>query len=296
MNLIRKRQLIQSILCISILLWVDPLRGEDIPKPHILQQDANCHQLLSLCQVNGEPLLMMLDTGATHTVLHKESAKRVPGIIRIDTRGLDIKGNSNQCPDLVQANLSAGGTSFDNHIILIFDLQPIRSMMAEKIDGILGMDVLSKLPFTIDQRNGSHWGEPSDPKGWVKLAGQHDPFGRFFTTIHSQEQPIQLLLDTGCTLTQLPANSGKAGTVGTCKVRLSDINTAQTSSRPLAAIGKIQLAPGVPAQQIRPNICTSKEPSLLGLDALRDISLCHKPSTEQPGGHFFIRPLPAETP
>ena len=58
-----------------------------------MNRDARCKQVLVTCLINGTPMRMMLDTGATHTVLHTESAARVPNAQWIDTSHIQFKGN-----------------------------------------------------------------------------------------------------------------------------------------------------------------------------------------------------------
>ena len=45
-----------------------------------MTQDARCKQILVTGLVNGQPVKMMLDTGATHTVLHTGSAEKLKGV------------------------------------------------------------------------------------------------------------------------------------------------------------------------------------------------------------------------
>ncbi len=67
-----------------------------------MSQDARCHQVMVTCLVGGEPLRMMLDTGVSHTVLHKESAARLKNVHRPDTSMMDFKGNARQRPEYSQ--------------------------------------------------------------------------------------------------------------------------------------------------------------------------------------------------
>ena len=126
-----------------------------------MKQDARCHQVVVTCLVNGAPMRMMLDTGATHTVLHEESAARVPQAHWVDTSKMQFRGNSSQQPKLLLANLQTGPAESENHPVMVMNLGAVRSMMAEAIDGIIGMDLLGQLPFTFDMRSKEcYWGIP----------------------------------------------------------------------------------------------------------------------------------------
>ena len=111
-----------------------------------MTQDARCKQVVVTCLINGQPMRMMLDTGATHTVLHEESATALKNARWIDTSQMQFRGNSSQRPKLLVAQLLAGPAESSEHPIMVMNLGAVRSMMAEKIDGILGMDILNAVP------------------------------------------------------------------------------------------------------------------------------------------------------
>jgi len=121
----------------------------DIPASidlNTMVQDARCKQVLVTCLINGRPMRMMLDTGATHTVLHDESADGLKNARWMDTSRMEMKGNSTQRPRVLLASLQAGELAEPQHPILVLNLAGVRGMMAERIDGILGMDILGRLP------------------------------------------------------------------------------------------------------------------------------------------------------
>ena len=145
------------LLCLLLLL--QPVQAETTPQPEpdlmSMTQDARCHQIVVTCLINGSPMRMMLDTGATHTVLHAESAARVPQAQWIDTSKIKFRGNSSQQPRLLAAALQVGPALSETHPIMVLRLDAVRGMMAEPIDGIVGMDILGQVPFTFV--NGPTW-------------------------------------------------------------------------------------------------------------------------------------------
>lgn len=245
-----------------------------------MRQDANCRQILAVCRVNGTPLLMMLDTGASHTVLHTESAAKLRGTAKVDASAIQIRGNAQQRPELLLADIEAGGASFPRSLALALDLQAVRSMMHEKIDGILGMDILSRLSFTINQQQGSCWGTPgaAGQAPPIPMQGRRDAFGRLIATVHCQGKPVEALLDTGCTVSQFPAAVWPTEAGKSHAVRVGDVNAASTVSKPVAKRGDLELAPGAAQKDLQPGICAEGEPALLGMDALRDFALIHTPA------------------
>jgi len=258
-----------------------------------MRQDANCRQTVAVCRVNGTPLLMMLDTGASHTVLHTGSAAKLRGAAKVDTSAMQIRGNAQQQPELLLVDIEAGGSSFPRSLVLALDLRGVRSMMHEKIDGILGMDILSRLSFTINQQQGSCWGTPSTV-GQAKpipMQGYRDAFGRLVATVHCQGKPVEALLDTGCTVSQFPAAAWPTEASKSHAVRVGDVNAARTVSKPMAKRGDLELAQGAAQKDLQPSICAEGEPALLGMDALHDFALIHTPA----GGFRLLPATPFAT-
>lgn len=262
----------------------------------VIRQDAKCRQMLAECLVGGVPMLMMLDTGASHTVLHRESAAKLPNARKVDTSKMQINGNAAERPELLIADLETGGGDFRNCLMLSLDLQAVRSIMEEKIDGILGMDILSRLAFTLAPGSaasaGSHWGAPApSPQRLVPIQGRKDAYGRLLTHAQCQGKKLEMLLDTGCTVSRVPLSACPAGTVGMRSEQIADIQGARVISSPCLAPADIELAPGVWRRALRPGIGNEGDTPLLGMDALEGNVMVHKPSPE-PGGRFFFLPAP----
>ena len=169
-----------------------------------MNQDARCKQVLVTCLINGAPMRMMLDTGATHTVLHTESAARVPNPKWLDTSFMQFRGNSAQRPKMLLASLYAGPAESEVHPLMVMDLSAVRSMMAEPVDGILGMDMLQHIPFTFNLKTGEmHWGLPSGLE-LVPLNAVPDGTGRVVVQARCGGKELPLLLDTGSSVTRVP--------------------------------------------------------------------------------------------
>lgn len=252
-----------------------------------MSQDARCHQVMVTCLVGGEPLRMMLDTGASHTVLHKESAARLKNVHRPDTSMMDFKGNARQRPELLTAALQAGPLKLDGHTCLVMDLTPVRTAMATPPDGILGMDVLGLLPFTFDQRNAAfYWGLPKKVQG-VQMNGHPDHYGRLLVDAECMGKKLELLLDSGSTVTRMPAELWPAGVAEAATVQVGDVNSAARLQVQLGKPSDLTVAPGVVLSAVNP-VLTPGQPPVLGMDALRDVALVHVPVKGSPCGVFFI--------
>lgn len=257
--------------------------------------DARCKQIVTTCLVAGQPLRVMLDTGATHTVFHTESAKQLQQVRWVDTSHIQFNGNANQRPEMFIAPVLLGPGDFDSRPLLALDLSGVRSMMAEKIDGIIGMDLLNSLPFTFDfQTNHFYWGAPESAQ-LFPLAGQRDPNGRITLTVASGEKTFPLLLDTGSSVTRIVERNWTPGRGETIQAQISDVNAAAHISTIEGKAGTLTLAPGVESEAFHPLMGGEEEPAILGVDALKGLILVHLPlnnniqsSREECFGSFFI--------
>lgn len=252
-------------------------------------QDARCRQVLVTCQINGVPMRMMLDTGATNTVLHSGSLSKLKKPMKMDTSHIQFSGNAKERPDVYLLNVVIAGNRVPNHPVMVLSLDGARSLMAEQIDGIIGMDFLGALPFTFDVASGKlHWGLPEGPLKLSPLYGSKDGGNRLFMNILCDGKPYEILLDSGSTITRLPQSAWPAGAAHTTDLSVSDVNDAAAISATVGKPGVVQLAPGVQLEGVTPVFCGEEEKGILGMDILSRVRLIHVPSTSQASGCFFI--------
>lgn len=254
-----------------------------------MNQDARCKQVLVTCLVNGAPMRMMLDTGATHTVLHTESAARVPNAQWIDTSMMRFLGNSAQMPKMMLGSLHAGPAESEMHPFMVMDLSAVRSMMAEPIDGILGMDMLQHIPFTFDLKAGEmYWGLPSGVE-LVPLHATPDGTGRVVVNARCGGKEMKLLLDTGSSVTRVIGEQWAPGAGAEIGAQIGDIDSRQGIKVMEGKPGDIELGPGVFAKAVAPILCKAGDgPTILGMDGLNGVILVHIPKEGSPGGMFLL--------
>lgn len=263
----------------------------EVPTPSAdlmtMTQDARCRQVLVTCLVGGEPLRMLLDTGASHTVLHKDSAAKLKNVHRPDISMIQFKGNARQRPELLTGTLQAGALTLPEHTCLVMDLTPVRAAMATPPDGILGMDVLGIQPFTFDQRNSTfYWGLPKKAQG-VQMNGRPDRFGRLIVEAECRGKKLELLLDSGSTVTRMPADLWPAGVEKTTSVHVGDVNCDTHVQVQLGKPADLAVAPGVVLSAVQP-VLTPGQPPILGMDSLRGVALVHVPVKGSSCGVFYV--------
>lgn len=265
-----------------------PARG-DAADVMTMVQDARCKQIVVTCLINNQPMRMMLDTGASHTVLHTESAAGLRGVQWVDTSAMPFRGNSRQRPGMLMAPLHVGPSTVSRHLFMVLDLSAARGAMAEQIDGILGMDVLGGLSFTFDQREGKfHWGIPEGVQA-VPLRGKQDKFGRLIVEAKCQDKPLELLLDTGSSVTRVRAEDWAPGAGQEIEVQVGDVDEAARISIMQGAVADLEVAAEMELKGVTPIFGREGEPPVLGMDALRGAALIHLPAGSSPHGGFFLQ-------
>lgn len=288
------RMKIRSLFLMGLLSFgladAEEQKLEVVPDVDVMTmvQDARCKQVVVTCLINDQPMRMMLDSGATHTVLHKESAERLEGVQRIDTSAMQFRGNSQQRPEMLMAPLLAGPARFPQHLFMVLDLSAVRGAMAEPIDGILGMDVLGSVPFTFDQRkNAFFWGVAAGAE-LVPLRGKQDRFGRWMVQAVCQGKPLVLLLDTGSSVTRVHEADWTPGPGEVIEAHVGNVDKSARISIREGAAADLDVAEGIMLRGVKPIFGQPGEPPVLGMDALRGAVLVHLLTEASPYGAFYL--------
>lgn len=122
----------------------------------ILKLDEGFHLAVNIC-INDKPAWMLIDTGASKTVLDKERAKNFLQKEKFqehDNLSIGL-GTSNMKSHLVTIKkISFGKIENRNYTTVVLDLSNVndayRKIKQKPIDGILGSDLLKKYKAVID--------------------------------------------------------------------------------------------------------------------------------------------------
>lgn len=284
-------------MMLPMLIMLTAVWGNTPPPSHqqalpadleTMHRDTRCGQVIVTCMIGEQPMRMMLDTGASHTVLHQESTRQISQIRWLDTSQMHFQGNAAQRPKIAVSSLQVANISVPEHPFMVLNLEAVRSAMETRIDGILGMDVLGALPFTFDLKTNSfYWGTPKEGKV-EQLRGKQDCMGRYIVHAQCCGKQIPLLLDTGSSVTRVREEDWLPGVAGSVSAQTGDVNT--TASRQLLT-GKpahLEIAAGIELKDVTPILMQDNLPPVLGMDALKDQVLIHMPTEDSPYGVFLL--------
>jgi hypothetical protein len=118
-----------------------------------IERNQTFGTILVGAQINGQAAVLILDTGSNVTIVSPEiSGLRVPDLKRVGTpiKGSGFVGNARWG----SVNLSIATKQWTKRRVLVEDVQTISQAYKQRVDGILGEDVLSEFEYvTIDFRS-----------------------------------------------------------------------------------------------------------------------------------------------
>jgi predicted aspartyl protease len=157
-------------------------------------------------KMNGSPAVLLLDTGAEHSILDREFAQRL-GLRPVAYADLQRPYSSENTEVILVPHLDIQSVHSSGLRMMTDDLAAASGALGVHIDGVLGNDVMRKFTITLDYSAGSvTFGRISvAPHGVpIKLRGIGN---RYFTHLNFDGVPLTFLLDTGTNFSVL-SNSG----------------------------------------------------------------------------------------
>jgi aspartyl protease len=126
-----------------------PLRAQTLPSRRDPQSGIpfEVNRLFGVvlirAQVNGHPATLLLDTGSSKTILSPELVGIRPEAL--ESAGVPVKGSGYVgTAGWSKATLQFGGLQWPDRMVLVMDFREISKSMEQRVDGILGEDVLGE--------------------------------------------------------------------------------------------------------------------------------------------------------
>lgn len=126
----------------------------------ILDIEGDGNHLLIKPQINLQQVYMIIDTGASRTVLDKTRLSEISGaeFISSDRLSTGLGTNSMTSEKVVLNELAFGKIKIPDYEAVVLDLSHVNQSYAKLgyhgIDGVLGGDILLKLNAVIDYKRG----------------------------------------------------------------------------------------------------------------------------------------------
>jgi hypothetical protein len=130
--------------------WGQVVPGADDSRSGIpFEVNRNFGTILIQAQVNGQPATLVVDTGASHTILSSELLRvRSLALEHADApaKGSGFVGSAGWA----KATLEIRTMTWPNRRVLVMDdFQDLSKSMKQKVDGILGEDVLREFDSVV---------------------------------------------------------------------------------------------------------------------------------------------------
>ena len=142
--------LVLMMLGVTALGWGQVVPGADDSRSGIpFEVNQNFGTILIQAQVNGQPATLVVDTGASHTILSSELLRvRSLALEHADApaKGSGFVGSAGWA----KATLEIRTMTWPNRRVLVMDdFQDLSKSMKQKVDGILGEDVLREFDSVV---------------------------------------------------------------------------------------------------------------------------------------------------
>jgi hypothetical protein len=130
--------------------WGQSLPTEGDPKTGIpFEVNRQFGSILIRAQVNGQPATLIVDTGCSHTVLSSDFLRVSPLLLEhasVPVKGQGLVG----VRGWAKATMEIGAISWANREVLVIDeFQEISKSMKQRVDGILGEDLLNEFGSVV---------------------------------------------------------------------------------------------------------------------------------------------------
>ena len=189
--------------------WPTELGGYKAVRVHY----GPLNKMIMPVNINGQPANLLVDTGSSHVMLDADTA--VSFGIKPSQRGLRYirfnEINGQELPLGFAQNLTAGSMSFGSILITLRN-SSYTSVGSAHIDGVLGLDILSRYKavincrtklvfFKVDQARQMHLSSMASTEKFVKIPLRREESGALTVPCSVHGQPARLLVDTGAFIT-----------------------------------------------------------------------------------------------
>ena len=225
-------------------------------------------------KLNGVDCTLLLDTGATHTTFDLGFVKGALPDAKLQPVMLMGDSNVEGAPVYFQAgSLEIGGAKFGDFGAMALNLSHLPASMGVRVDGILGMNTIGRVPFVLLLSKGEVVFCPGEEarKGFDKWTTRFpgDPMSIMLKAVNDGKA-FGMIVDSGASMTFLLSATGWPTTGEKADFSAIDINGSTGLAPQRGESGRLVVGRDL-ALEISPLVVDSRDPSMnrIGSDTLR---------------------------
>ncbi|MBQ4471111.1 MAG: retropepsin-like domain-containing protein [Kiritimatiellae bacterium] len=259
----------------------DPFWAEKAPTNEVrvalnVLQERNMPMVQA--KINGVDCTLLLDTGATHTTFNLDFVEKcVPGA-KLEPVLLAGETNVAGAPSYFKVDsLDIGGARFENFGAMALDLSHLPAAMGVKVDGILGMNTIGRVPMALSLKNGVVVFCPGEREkaGFDKTSLRQggDPM-RIMLLAVKGGKPFWVMVDSGASMTFLLSATGWPTTGEKTEFPAVDVNGHTGLAPQRGVTGPLTVGREL-AITVSPLVVDTEDPSMnrIGSDVLLEYDL-----------------------
>ena len=204
-------------------------------------------------EVDGKPCTLLFDTGATHTTLDRGFVERELKNHKIEKVVLAGVTNVEGLPSLMHVDsFKVGAAEFCDFDVMVLDISHFPKGIGEKIDGVIGMNVIGRVTTLVSLGAGEVVFAPARARlaGFTNAVDRavSDPFSIDLKARYGEKE-ISLIVDSAATMTFLGRETGWPATDAKVEISATDVNGNGSSIAPMVGKpGELVLGPMVVAE------------------------------------------------
>ena len=225
-------------------------------------------------KLNGADCTLLLDTGATHTTFDLGFVKKAVPDAALQSVMLVGESNVEGAPSYFQVDsLDVGGAKFGSFGAMALNLSHLPSAMGVKVDGILGMNTIGRVPVLISLSKGEVVFCPGEEarKGFEKWTTRFpgDPMSIVLKAVNDG-RAFGVIVDSGSSMTFLLSSTGWQTTGEKADFSAIDINGSTGLAPQKGVPGRLVVGRDL-ALEVSPLVVDTRDPSMnrIGSDTLR---------------------------
>ena len=220
-------------------------------------------------EVDGKPCTLLFDTGATHTTLDRGFVERELKNHKIEKVVLAGVTNVEGLPSLMHVDsFKVGAAEFCDFDVMVLDISHFPKGIGEKIDGVIGMNVIGRVTTLVSLGAGEVVFAPARARlaGFTNAVDRavSDPFSIDLKARYGEKE-ISLIVDSAATMTFLGRETGWPVTDEKADISATDVNGVGNALRPVVGREGV-LTLGIPLS-IRPMV-VAEPMNRIGADTL----------------------------